>query len=104
MSKFTVGEICLHRGTGHLPLEEYGETPWAVGERCRILKLHAPNPEGFLYEIESLDEPGWFADADDSDLRKLPGDSNETEDPGVTRLKKLLKQDVVKQPKTKVTQ
>jgi hypothetical protein len=33
-----------------------------------------------------------------SQLRKLPGD----EDPGVTRLKKLLKQDT-KQPKTKVT-
>ena len=88
MSKFAVGEIAIHKGSD--------EGSWKAGELCVIEKVNELETDGLIYLI--VDMSGEYeAYADDSDLLKLPPDDatdRRTEDPGLTRLKRALEQDM----------
>jgi hypothetical protein len=101
MAKFEVGEKCLAYKKSH--------ELWVEATITALPGKYPAAPD--VYEI---DVPGWpnmikphfgtLWTAYECNLRKIPPDSDTkaddtSEDPGLTRIKKLLEQDAVKQPK-----
>lgn len=97
---------------------------FAVGEIVKIVKARYPENIGIIAKIEGVQEDGFLVEhwgepcyfidhpgrgwySPESNLRKLPPDDDQpanrdtTEDPGLTRLKKLLKQDTMPHKQTK---
>lgn len=112
MAKFAVGEIALH--VGQCGIECLG---WGAGERIRVIGVgpfkKGDEVDGLIlsydceYVVEDEASARYWAEANEKHLRKLPPDDNQaatrdaTEEPGLTRLKKLLEQDTVPQKRTR---
>lgn len=109
MARFAVGEIALH--TGRCGIECLG---WGAGERVRVIGVgpfkKGDEVDGLIlsydcdYVIEDEASALCWAEANEKHLRKLPPDDHaddSTEEPGLTRLKKLLEQDTVPHRQTK---
>lgn len=107
MAKFAVGEIALHTTT-NTKVKIMAVGPWKYGEKCSLVnvgdgiaKAISCNDDYAAYFFED-DGLTWYVD--EKYLRKLPPDDHAddaTEEPGLTRLKKLLEQDTVPHKQTK---
>lgn len=93
MAKFVVGEKCLA-----------WRQSTATWHECTVTALPGkwrPTPDAYEIEVPGVNSGTKYGEiwlSYEADMRKLPGDS--AEDPGVTRIKKLLEQDFQKHKET----